>query len=450
MKRIIISILVSLPILCLAGGFQLNVQGLKAIGMGGAFTGVASDASTVFFNPGAMSKLKGHNFTFGINVIDAHVSLQTPETANIDQTSGKGTPFHFYYVGELNEKMNIGFLVNNQFGSASSFADDWQGRNIIQNISLKTFMFQPTLSYKIHEKISVGAGFVYAIGDFSTEKAVPVASATTTEGKAHLEGSGDGVGFNVGIYSQFYTLGDPEGDRTEFAAGIDYRSKIAVDLANGEASFTDIPISLRDKFPETTGFTSKITLPSVFTFGLSVKHIVTDKWSLEFAYDLNLTGWSSYDTLAFDFKNADSPDSKQIQDWEDVLTHRLGLDFTYKNKYSVRAGLYYDNTPMKDNLISPHLPGVTQVAYTMGLGYKVSDKVSIDFGYIRQSASRDDASLSQYDFSDGNFIKNNGSLSQTGEFKYKFNRKVNVYALAVNIKFGGVKKEEAPASPSIE
>ena len=442
MKRILLSLLLGAPAITIAGGFQLNVQGLKAIAMGGAFSGVASDASTVFFNPAGMSNLEHHNFTFGVNLVNGNVSVQTPEVANEDQTSGMATPIHLYYSGKINEKLSLGFLVNNQFGSASSFSDEWQGRYIIQNISLKTFMFQPTMAYKIHEKFSIGAGFVYGVGSFSTEKAVPLASNTTDEGKARLEGSGDGVGYNVGVYSQFLTLGD-ESKNTKFAIGIDYRSSIAVDLSNGEATFTDIPVSLRDKFPEKTGFVSKITLPSVFTVGLSVKHTVSEKWSLEFAYDLNLTGWSSYDTLAFDFKNNDTPDSKQIQDWENVLTHRLGFDFTYKEKYSVRIGLYQDNTPMKDNLVSPHLPGVTQVAYTAGLGYRFSDKVSIDFSFIRQSANRDDVSLTQYKVEDGNFVQDvNGDKIQTGDFKYKFNRKVNVYGLALNIKLGGPKKEE--------
>ena len=124
------------------------------------------------------------------------------------------------------------------------------------------------------------------------------------------------------------------------------------------------------------------------------------------------------------------------------MTHRVGLDFTYLEKYSLRVGLYQDNTPMKDNLISPHLPGVTQVAYTAGLGCKLSDMVSIDFSFIRQSASRDDASLAQFKVEDGNYVQQGGEKIQTGEFSYKFNRKVNVYSLAVNIKFGDKKKEE--------
>ena len=428
MRKIISALIVIIPAFTYAGGFQLNVQGMKAVAMGGAFTAVGSDASTVFFNPAAMCNLNKHNITVGINIIDPHVSLQTAETANIDQTSGVGTPFHIYYSGQINEKLNIGFLINNQFGSASSFDDNWQGRNIIQNISLKTFMFQPTVSYKIHEMLSLGAGFVFATGSFSTEKAVPLATATTDEGKAHLEGSGVGMGFNVGLYSQFLTIGTDE-KQTKFALGINYKSQLGVALDNGKAEFIGVPTSLRDKFPTSTGFTSKITLPSVLTFGFSAKHIKAEDWSLEFAYDLNMTGWSSYDTLAFDFENETTPDSKQIQDWKNVLTHRLGVDFTYKMKYSVRAGLYYDNTPMQDHLISPHLPGVTQIAYTWGLGYKINDKFSVDFSYIRQNASRDDVSLTHYKFEDGAPI-------ETGSFDYKFNRKANVFSFAVNYKFG--------------
>ncbi len=424
MKRIVLAVL-SLPMVVFAGGFQLNLQGIRSVGMGGAFTGLGSDASTVFFNPAGMNNLTGHNFTAGFNYVTPSVSLQTPETANINQTSPNATPFHVYYSGELNDKMKFGFLINNQFGSTSSFDDDWQGRYIIQNISLKTFMFQPTMSYKIHDKIFVGGGFVYTYGSFSTEKAVPVGSATTKEGKATLSGSGDGVGYNIGIFSNIYSL-VKENSTTDFKVGVNYRSQIGVDLPGGEVEFTDIPVSLQNKFPAKTTFVSKITLPSVFTAGFSVKHTKKDKYSLEFAYDLNYTAWSSYDTLNFDFANNDTPDSKTVKDWQNVLTHRFGLDFTYKEKYSIRVGAYYDNSPVKDGYLSPELPDVTQLAYTGGLSYKINDMISVDFSYIRQSAERE-ASL------------------ESANFTAKYNRKVNVYGIGVNLKFGGKAKETAPS-----
>jgi long-chain fatty acid transport protein len=417
-----------LPALTFAGGFQLNVQGIKALAMGGVFTGISSDASTVFYNPGGMCNLSDHNFSLGINVIDPYVSLQTPQTANIDQTSGKGTPFHFYYSGTIfkekfDNKMKVGFLVNNQFGSSSSFEDDWQGRNIIQNISLKTFMFQPTLSYQVHDKISIGAGLVFASGSFSTEKAVPVSSATNLEGKARLEGSGTGIGYNVGVFSNLLTIGSVDSSHTKISLGASYRSELPVELAGGDATFTDIPSSLVYKFPTSTTFDSKITLPSVLTAGFSVKHIKPKKWSLEFAYDLNMTGWSSYDSLNFDFENIDTPDSKTFQDWENVLTHRFGVDFTLKEKYSLRAGAYYDNTPMKDGFVSPHLPGISQLAWTTGFGYRINDKLAVDVAYLRQDAERE-------------------TSLDAANFSAKYHRIVNVYSFSINVKVGGGNKEK--------
>ena len=213
MRRNLVMFLFVFPSLLYAGGFQLNVQGLKAIGMGGASTGVTPNVSSVFFNPAALTKIDGHHIAFGINFIDPSISLQTAQTANIDQTSATGTPFHLYYSGEilkakLDNKLRVGFLINNQFGSSASFDDDWQGRFIIQNIELKTFMFQPTLAYQLHDKLSVGGGIVFTTGSFNLERALPVGGVNTTEGGASLKGDGTGVGFNIGLYSKFFNTKD--------------------------------------------------------------------------------------------------------------------------------------------------------------------------------------------------------------------------------------------------
>lgn len=109
MKKILLNLLLITPAVVLAGGFQLNLQGLKAAAMGGAFTGLSNDASAVFYNPGAMSSLTGHQFTFGANLVDPHVSVQTPQVANTNQTSPRATPIHFYYSAQLNDKFNFGF-----------------------------------------------------------------------------------------------------------------------------------------------------------------------------------------------------------------------------------------------------------------------------------------------------------------------------------------------------
>ncbi len=412
------------PAITFAGGFQLNLQGAKAVGLGGAFTGWANDASSVFFNPGGMTQLSGHNLYMGVQYVTPSVSLQTAISDNINQTTGNANPIQLYYVGKLNneklDKLRFGMLVNNQFGSSSSFEDSWEGRYIVQNISLRTFMYQPTVAYQVHEKLSIGAGFVYTSGSFSFEKAIPLSSSSSDYGKAHLEGTGKATGFNVGVFSTII-----DNDEMTVSAGVNYRSKLSIDLSSGTAQFTNIPASLQYQFPKETAFTSSLTLPSVFTFGFRVTKKLNDDMALSLVYDYNSTGWSSYDTLSFDFQNADTPDSKTVKNWQNTATHRIGLQFDYQEKLFIRGGLYIDKTPIPDGYVSPELPDADQTAYTAGFTYKVNDMFSFDFSFIRQSSERL-ASL------------NDANFSAT------YRRKVNVYGIGLNLIFGAT--EDASAS----
>jgi long-chain fatty acid transport protein len=367
-----------------AGGFQLNVQSARAMGMGGAYTGFSWSTESVFFNPGGMCNLKGHNFTLGGSLILPSVSLQTPSTDNIDATSPNATPIHFYYGGQILDNLFVGLSINNQFGSSSSFEDDWEGRFIVQNIALKTFSFQPTVAYKIHDYISVGAGFIITTGNFAYEKAVPVGSVDTDYGKARLSGSGISYGFNAGIFSTIL-----DNDKIRLTFGASYRSGQKLSLEEGTAEFTDIPLSLQTSFPASTSFTGELNLPSVISSGISATYKMNEKNSIMVVYDFNYTGWSSYDTLAFDFANEDTPDSKTTKDWQNSPTHRFGIEYVFNEMIYVRAGGYYDISPVKDGFVSPELPDVTQFVPTAGFGVQIGEHFGFDLGWFHQNAQRE-------------------------------------------------------------
>ena len=52
-----------------AGGFQINEHGAKAMGMGGAFTAVANDASAIYWNPAGLTQMTGTQFMLGTTLI---------------------------------------------------------------------------------------------------------------------------------------------------------------------------------------------------------------------------------------------------------------------------------------------------------------------------------------------------------------------------------------------
>lgn len=414
MKKLIFSVLSLASFTAFAGGFQVNLQGVRSVAMGGAYVGLAHGPATTFFNPGGLTNTKGHQFSFGLNTIHPSISLQTEVHDNIDLTSKMSTPIYFYYGGQITKKLFVGFGINNQFGSSSSFEDTWQGRFIVQNISLRTFMFQPTVAYKIHDKISVGAGLVYTTGKFSYEKAVPLTSSTTADGKARLEGQANSMSFNVGLFSKLI-----ENEKIELSLGADYRSGIKLNLDEGTASFSNIPNSLRSTFPETTKFKGEINLPSVTTAGLAFKYKFSEKSELTFVYDYAINGWSSYDTLAFDFEHAETPDSKTPKNWTNSIAHRFGLEYKI-NKFFFRVGTYYDESPVEENNVGPEAPERSHMAPTFGFGMKVSELLEFDISYISQKYSGETA-------------------AGAAGFEYKYNRGIDVLSLSATISLGARK-----------
>ena len=65
---------------------------------------------------------------------------------------------------------------------------------------MKTIFIQPTVSWRLSDKIGLGVGFVYATGSFDLRKGVPVQDGSGEYGEANLHGAASGVGFNSGVY----------------------------------------------------------------------------------------------------------------------------------------------------------------------------------------------------------------------------------------------------------
>lgn len=398
-----------------AGGFQLNMQGNKAIGLGGAQVSLGLDPSSVFYNPGAITNLPGHRITLGGFVLFPKVAVQTPSYENIYQQSTYATPFHVYYSGSIYKNLWVGFGVNNPFGSSSSFDPDWQGKFVVQSIGLRTFQFQPTVAYRIHDRIGIGAGFTYVLGTFHYEKAVPVNSSSSSYGEAQLQGNGNGISFNAGILVQLLEKETPHG-KWSSGLGISYRHSIPIKLSQGEARFINIPSSLTSQFPSSQDFQASITLPAVFTGGFHIRY-EKEKVAYLITLDWQRNFWSSYDTLKFDFANSETPDVETPKNWKDVNTFRLGIGVDYLRRYSLRVGGYYDQTPIPDGYVSPELPDNTHIGYTFGIGIQISEKLSVDASYLYSYLER-----------------MNTRLESEG-FEASYKRRVHVVGLGINYQF---------------
>ncbi len=372
-KILILLLFITSATLVKAGGYQVNAMGIKQNGMGYIGTGFSLDASSVFFNPGAMSMMdQKYSFTGGIAGIFSNVTFQkaSPSTYQARTDSKAGTPFNFYGAAKINDKLAVGIGVFTPFGNSLNWGSTWDGRYLITDLSFHVIDIQPTVSYKINKMISIGAGFNYLTGSVELNKALPVTNGTT-EGTANLTGNTTSYGFTAGVMLQ---------PTEKLGIGIMFRSRVEMKMDGGDAKFT-VPASLATNFPNTT-FDAMLPLPSNLNIGFSYK--VSEKLML--GLDLNIVYWSTYDSLNFDFSKTTSAlqNSHNPRLYKNTIAVRLGGQYKLNDKLTLRGGAYYDPSPITADCFNPETPSLNQLGLTLGATYKFSSKFSADasVGYL--------------------------------------------------------------------
>ena len=95
-------------------GYQVNFQGQKQQGMASAGTALPQDASTIFFNPGALSFLKQNEINAAITPTFSSILFEEEGTnLNAVTNSPVGTPFSFYANFKKKEASKCGLCKIN-------------------------------------------------------------------------------------------------------------------------------------------------------------------------------------------------------------------------------------------------------------------------------------------------------------------------------------------------
>jgi long-chain fatty acid transport protein len=152
---------------------------------------------------------------------------------------------------------------------------------------------------------------------------------------------------------------------------------------DGKAVFSNIPVGLASTFPSNNTFSSTLSLPGEIGFGFSYK-IVKD---LTVAVDFNHTFWSSYDSLGFNYAVNTSAvtDAKSPRLYENASCVRFGAQYAASAKVSVRAGLFFDQTPVRDGYVSPELPDNNKTGLTAGGTFKLDESIVLDISLLYEN-----------------------------------------------------------------
>ncbi|MBI1779077.1 MAG: outer membrane protein transport protein [Proteobacteria bacterium] len=419
-------------------GFALKEQ--SASGLGTAFAGAtaaAEDATTLFFNPAGMAELSGNQFyVSGSFIMPSAVPTNQGSTGllggsiagSVGGDAGRNALVPALYgVWDFRPDLKFGLALTTPFGLTTDYNDNWYGRYSAINSHLRTTNIQPTVSYRVSSQFTVGAGIQAqnAAADLSNAidfgticfGSLPAAtcgalglSPRGNDGNVRLTGDDWAVGGNVGL--QFTPA---PGTRL----GLDYRSQISHTIT-GNAIFqvpaAATPLRATGAFAN-TGAQGKITTPDSINFGL--RHELNPQWAL--LSDASWTRWSVFKQLQFTFTNPAQATSTKPENWQDALFVSGGATFKPAPLWTLRAGLAYDQSPIKAQFRTPRIPDTDRYWITVGASYDLTPGARIDAGYAHIFLN--DGSIADPDSTGVNVTRASYKLS------------IDIVSLGLSIKF---------------
>ena len=372
MKKILLLALSIVPLLSFAQGFQVNTEGQKQIGMGHTGTGLAQDGAALFFNPGAVAMLSQNYVQAGVSPLMFKSVFNPAGTTEQYHTADKTAyPFNFYAAwGPNNSRWKIGMAVYTPFGGLTDWGTTWPGKYTAERLNLEAIAFQPTLSIRLTDFMSIGGGFIYNYGKVNLTRAIPLANGDGQPGRAELSGNGKGYGWNAGVY--FKT-------ESGVTIGITHPLKDTRLPLIAATPFSMCHHRCKAISRRPNNFYASIPLPPTTSIGLG--YSPCSKWLL--AFDANLVSWSVFKSLSFDYTH-NTPalqDTHSPRNYQDAVSLRAGAQYKASSNLALRLGGGYISAAAPDGYVTPEVPDAARFYFTGGLGYNITKSLDLDLSF---------------------------------------------------------------------
>jgi len=397
-----------------AGGFLIYEHSASATGMADARTALWDDASSMFYNPSAITELDGFQLSLGDTLLFPSITY----TPGGDYCSTAGNtchgansefhlfyPPHIYFTAETVSWLHVGIGYNNPFGLGTYWSPDWDGRFTAYQTYIETHFIQPVLAFDIAELVGMPEDYAlsFAVGGYYVHGKAVINSkvdATQVYDLSHdaddplpvadmqMEGTADSGGFNFSIFAAY---------KPWVSFGASVRSNVTMDFS-GNASFSapaaafpgwGATMRTLGLLPASTGGSTTIELPWNMNFGLAFHGLP----QFTFAADLYVALWQSYDQLQvhFDCESSAAPNNCggelnaaaiYPKKWNTGIQFSFGVEYRPIRDVALRVGYGYVSDASNPVYYDGMLPDGNRHLICAGFGYRAADLFKIDLGYM--------------------------------------------------------------------
>ncbi len=402
----VLSILTPVSTPLAAAGFGLFQHGGRGAAQAGAFVARADDPSAVRTNPAGVARLEGFQFQAGLDfqapVDELELEGGTDRAHHIIQFPA--ALYATWKPQELAVPLTFGLSLDAPFWTITNWDTAlFPGRfdTIRQETSL--FELRPTVAWAIDERWSLGGSLRYVRGGFETSFASLEPFQAGAQGivlaEIHGEAASqvDGLGFDLGVQYVAPRWGwgavGGSGVSLDGSGDIGYFPRDPISNPSAEAAYNRrfVPSSASMNFE----------LPPTVSVGLWWG--VSDSFKLE--GDVVWSGWSALDRTRIeiaqdpyyqDFFSAPQALDRP-RDWQDVVSLRLGAEWTLSPQWALGGGLAFEPSPVPDETIEPGFSQGDTTVLAFGASYNLPG-LSFDVGYSYHQSDDRKTDLSEFDF----------------------------------------------------
>ncbi|MBK7000619.1 MAG: outer membrane protein transport protein [Rhodoferax sp.] len=439
----------------------------SASGLGNAYAGaaaIADDAGTVWWNPAGMTRLDAPTASLALHAITPSAKFSNGNSQPSCVAPGVCRPLGgmgadagetawvpaTYIVLPINKSLALGLGISAPFGLKNEYESDWLGRYQAIKSDMKTININPSLAFKVNDRISLGVGISYqkidaeltsvvnpgaVMGLAAQSGAIPAALVPSVLGtslgvadvNATLKGNDSAYGYNLGIMLNLSPA---------TRLGLSYRSAIAYTI-KGDVTFNiptvpatspasgviaQVLAALQQPGQRLASGPIRGSLKTPDSFSLSTASDLNSQ--LQLLADVSWTGWSNIPKLEFVRTDGTILNSVEYK-WKDTWRYSLGANYKLNDKLMLRSGVAYDETPMDTLHRTPRLPDGDRTWLSIGARYLVQPNMALDFGYTHISFkdpkidNRNDGSTAAYGSVDGTYSSNVNIFSAGLSYTFK-------------------------------
>lgn len=360
-------------------GYTTADTSVAAMAAGGTATARKSDAAAAYKNPAAT--LFAPSLKVSLGAILAAPTLSAQSTSFESQTQGGLSVPPHAHASYATEDFALGASFTVPYGSGISWPDDWNRRFDLVSADFKVLRTSLFVGGR-YGIVSVAGGLLF---DSAQLKFVRNIDFISDEGVVSLDTAASAIGGHASIFVE---------PNEWVSLGIAWKSSTSFNL-DGFASF-ETPQEFQSRATNGPVNTS-LTMPHQVSFGLETR--INSQIAIN--ADVDVTLWSSVQQLAIDFEDEGTEDVLKDRLWKTTVTPKIGVSYQPLGFLTVRAGAFYDPSPVPAETVGPDSPDSSRLGLSLGMGLNLPGGTGLELAYQRiefqgatSSATADDEAMS--------------------------------------------------------